>query len=334
MQGFAFLTPRGALFALLALVPLASLVLVALRATRIRRALGLPPQPPRALAAPAAALVLVPGLLAVAAAQPVVSSQTTVKQRLGAQAIFVLDTSGSMQASTGAGEPTRLARAQRLALRLRNALPGIPIGLASLTDRLLPHLMPTADARVFDATLAQSIGVNRPPPSAPYGGRATGYDALVAVTKAAFFPPDARRRLLVLFTDGESRPVRSSALESAFGSGTPIRVLLVHVWRRGEKIIVPGGKADPYYHPDPSSGSFLRDLAAPTGGTVLDETRPDAIAAAARRALGGGGAEATAVEERRRVALAPWFVLAAAVPLGFLLATRNVGGAGYMWPRV
>jgi hypothetical protein len=323
VDGFAFLTPRGALFALLALVPLGSLALVALRARRIRHALGLPAPRRRRLAAPAAALVLVPALLALAAAQPVVSRATTVKQRLGAQAFFVLDTSGSMDASAGVAAPTRIARAKALALRLRDALPGVPIGLASLTDRLLPHLMPTADTRVFDAALAQSIDVNRPPPSTPYGGRATAYDALAAVTKAAFFTPDARRRLLIVFTDGESRPVRYSTLARAFDRPPSIHVLLVHVWRPRERIVVPGGKFDAYYHADPGSGAFLRRLAASVGGTALEESMRGELVADARHALRGGGAKATAIEERRRVALAPWFVLGAAAPLAFLLATRN-----------
>jgi hypothetical protein len=69
---------------------------------------------------------------------------------------------------------------------------------------------------------------------------------------------------------------------------------------------------------------LLRRLAESLDGTALEEAARRELVADARRALRGGGARTTAVEERRRVALAPWFVLGAAAPLAFVLATRNV----------
>ena len=42
----------------------------------------------------------------------------------------------------GAGQPSRLARAQRAAVRLRAAIDDVPAGVGTLTDRALPNLLP------------------------------------------------------------------------------------------------------------------------------------------------------------------------------------------------
>ena len=118
-----FLTPYAALFALVAVIPLAALALTQRRADAVRRVLGLRGPGRRALVPVVLALVLLPCLVAVAAAQPVVVRQATVKERADAQAFVVLDTSLSMRAAQGVGEPDRLERAKRLAIRLVRALP-------------------------------------------------------------------------------------------------------------------------------------------------------------------------------------------------------------------
>ena len=159
----------------------------------------------RALVPIVVALVLLPALVAVAAAQPVVVRQQMVSERADAQAIVLFDTSLSMRAAAGPGRPTRLARAKRLALRLQHALPDVPMGLASMTDRSLPNLMPTTDRTLFERTVMQSVAVNQPPPSQEYRtGRATTFDALIPLVESHLFAQGVQRRLLVVFTDGES----------------------------------------------------------------------------------------------------------------------------------
>ena len=69
-----------------------------------------------------------------------------------------------MLASASSGAPTRLERVQAHAEELRAHLPGVRVGILSLTDRLLPHLFPTVDESVFRSTLMKSIGIERPPP--------------------------------------------------------------------------------------------------------------------------------------------------------------------------
>ena len=67
-----FLTPKGALLALLVLLPLAAFLGVSRRAAGVRQALGVPELPERARLVPLAAVVAVGVLLGLAAAQPLV----------------------------------------------------------------------------------------------------------------------------------------------------------------------------------------------------------------------------------------------------------------------
>src|SRR5207247_878048 len=98
-------------------------------------------------------------------------------ERTDVQAYVVLDTSKSMAASAGAGGETRLDRAKGEALEVREGLSSVRFGIASLTDRVLPHLFPTGDPAVFATTLRQSVGIDRPPPGVN-STRATSFAAL------------------------------------------------------------------------------------------------------------------------------------------------------------
>jgi hypothetical protein len=319
LSGVSFLTPLNALFALAAAVPLAALVATERRAERIRRVLGAQGTGRRALLPLVASLVLVPALVAVAAAQPVVVRDRLVRERADAQAFFLFDTSLSMQASAGPGEPTRLTRAKRLALELRQRLPDVPVGVASMTDRSLPNLMPTTDPALFIRTVQQSVGIDRPPPSQIYNGRATNFSALVPLVGSHFFAQGVQRRLLVVFTDGESSPISPLVRYTLERRVSPV---FVHVWAPGERIY-RHGEPDPRYVADPTSGKALDDLAQLTGGgRAYSEHQLGQIARASRAAVGRAGTR-TRIDAYARVALAPWFVLGGVVPLGFLLWRRN-----------
>jgi len=318
MGGVSFLTPLGAVFALAAALPLAALAATERRSGTIRRALSLPPPRRRTVLPVAVALALLVSLIAVAAAQPVVVRRELVNERADAQAFFVFDTSLSMQASSGAGRPTRLARAKRLALRLRAKLTDLPIGIASMTDRTLPNLLPTTDPSLFARTLDQSVGINSPPPSQIYHGRATSFQALAPIVDSHFFSPGVQRRLLVVFTDGESQQISPILGVTLHREVTPV---YVHVWAPGEQIY-HGGTRDPHYSADPTSNAALLALARTTGGGVYAESQAGAIARAARDGVGYASTR-TRISAYARHALAPWLVLAGAVPLAFLLWRRN-----------
>jgi hypothetical protein len=170
--GVSFLTPTAALFALAVVVPLGALFLTERRAQQVRQVLRVAAGP-RALWPVVLALVLLPMLVAVAAAQPVVVRPQNVSERADAQAFVLFDTSLSMQAAPGLHDADRLARAKAIATRLERALPDVPFGIATMTDRSLPNLMPTVDQTVFDRTVDQAVAIDSPPPSQPHQGRAT-----------------------------------------------------------------------------------------------------------------------------------------------------------------
>lgn len=318
--GVSFLTPLDALFALAAGVPLAAFALVERRSGRIRALLRVRGPRRRAYAPLAGSLVLLPALVAVAAAQPVVVRQHVVRERGDAQAFFVFDTSLSMEASAAPGRPSRLERAKRLARKLEKSLGDVPVGVATMTDRVLPDLMPTTDSVLFDRTLRQSVGIDEPPPTRPYGEhRATDLESLVPLVTSHFFPDGMPRRLAVVFTDGEASP----NLELfSYQIGHSLHPVFVHVWAANERIY-HHGRPDPNYRPDPTSAGVLERAAQASDGTVIDERKYGSLVSAARRIV-GNGPETGQINAYARIALAPWFALAGVFPLGFLFYRRNL----------
>ena len=67
--------------------------------------------------------------------------------------------------------------------------------------------MPTTDQTLFERTVTQSVGIDEPPPSQQYQGRATTFAALVPLVESHFYSPGVQRRVLIVFTDGESAKV-------------------------------------------------------------------------------------------------------------------------------
>ncbi|HET7572098.1 MAG TPA: vWA domain-containing protein [Gaiellaceae bacterium] len=318
-MGVDFLTPLDALFALAAVVPLGALALARRRELEVRRAFRLSVPRARAVAPAALAVALLPALLGVAAAQPVVVRQRQVSQRADAQAYIVFDTSLSMAARHGPHAPSRLTRAKREALRLVASLGDIPVGIAAMTDRTLPNLLPTTDLGLVDRTIRQSVGIDRPPPSLRYPDRATTLRALVPMGTARFYSTGVTHRILVVFTDGESAgPLRPRPGDQ------PLLVppLFVHVWQSGEHVY-RRGVLDRRYVADPTSRDTLERFAASTRGRVFAEGETGALAATIRAAAGDATARTT-VRQYARIPLAPWFVLAGALPLAFLLWRRNL----------
>ena len=106
-----FLTPLCGLVALLALLPLAAAVFAHGRTDSVRRALRLPPPERRAEFLPSAFAAAGVVLLGLAAAQPALTRSASARVRADVQALFVLDTSRSMAASSSPAGPTRLDRA-------------------------------------------------------------------------------------------------------------------------------------------------------------------------------------------------------------------------------
>ena len=313
------LTPAGAAIALVALVPLAAVVLTELRARRVRRELGLV-RPRRVHLLLLAAAVALTGLLVgAAAAQPVLERGETLEDRLDANAYVIVDSTRSMLAAATPRSANRMARARELALELRTAVPELKVGIASMTDRILPHVFPTLNDEVFASTLEHSIGIERPPP----GRRAvtaTDLRSLAQLGPQSFFPATPERRIVVVLSDFETEPFPIATLATQLRRQR-IQLILVHVWDAGERIF--GGAADAGYRPDPRSLRTVEQLAGAAGGAAFGEDEVEGAKAALRRALGAGPTRPR-WEESSRTELAPWLALASLVPVGFVLWRRNL----------
>ncbi|HXG77605.1 MAG TPA: VWA domain-containing protein [Gaiellaceae bacterium] len=315
------LTPPAGLVALGVLVPALALLRTRGVARRVRGALGLPEPRRRAYLVPAGALALAGGLLAGAAMQPVLSLEETRRVRTDAEAFVVLDVTRSMLASRTPGSARRIERAKETALAVFEALPTVRVGLASVTDRTLPHLFPTADGDVFRATLQKAVGIERPPPVATLSRRITSLESIAAVATQSFFSPQARRRALVVVTDGETLPGTRTRLAPLFRRPPGIQAVFVHVWGREERVF-RRRTAEAGYRPDPGSREALERIADAVGGRVYEEDERAALVRHVRSLLGSGPTVVQG-ERRRDVPLAPPLAAAAFVPLVLLLWRRD-----------
>jgi hypothetical protein len=184
----------------------------------------------------------------------------------------------------------------------------------------LPHLFPTVDQRVFRETTREALGIERPPPSTSFGTNVTSLDALGALPTLAFFAPKAKKRALVVFTDGESQPV--STLGTDFAQEPRIGVTFVRIGDATERIWEDGVE-EAAYTPDPNATETLAAVAAAVEGRVLEEGDVTGAAAAVRSALGEGPTTPRRIEGNRQ-ALMPYVALLAILPLGFVLYRRNL----------
>jgi hypothetical protein len=303
------------------LLPLAAFVLAERRVAVVRSVLKL--HAPRggvdvtALASLAAVVLL----LALAAAQPAFSSTETQRVRTDAEALFVLDISQSMAASSRRGGATRIQREMSAAIRLRSSIPSVPSGVATLTDRVLPNLLPAPDAAAFDATVSQTIAINEPPPR-ELNVRATNFSALSAIPTSGYFESAATHRVVILLTDGESSFFDAAAVGRAFGGTPRTEFLTVQFWRSNESIYSASGKPDPNYRPDPASKAQLASLATATHGQAFTEANVGGAAKALRTMLGTGPTRSVGRTRSTRP-LAPYVALLALLPLGLIFA-RNL----------
>jgi hypothetical protein len=317
MGPVSFLTPLAALVALVGLAPVAVFLRRERRARAVRRVLRLAEPPSETRAWLLSAIVATAALSGIAAAQPVIDRSSPQRERTDAEIFFAFDASRSMLAAQNADQPTRLARAHVLASAIRSQLPDVPAGIAQFTDWTVPHLFPTVDPSTFRHVLERSVYVES------LGSRetdvlATDLNTLAAFAGDSYFSPAARTRVLVVLTDGESAPITPSLAQLTRAG---IRTSFVHVWDGDESIWRPRG-AEPQYRPNPSSGSVLAGAARLTDGVVFDEHSTDSVVSWVRTEVGDGPTRPR--EQRDLLALMPYVMLAALLPLGFLLRHRNL----------
>jgi hypothetical protein len=282
-----FLTPLGALAALAVLLPLGAAVHGRARVTAVARRLGLDPPRRWSLGTRTAAGAAAIALLGLAAAQPALTDEVLVRERTDVAALFVLDTSRSMAASLTPTSPTRLARAITAAVQLRAAIPEVPAGVATFTNRVLPDLLPVVDVAGFDAVVRRAVTIEDPPPSTK-AVRSTNYADLDDIVTGNYFEPSVRRRVIVLLTDGESNPFDPGALANQLGVNHGYRFLAVRFWNQSEAVFDADGRPEPAYHPDPTGRVLLAELAGALGGRSFEESETQAAASYLRQIVGRG----------------------------------------------
>ncbi|HWG55697.1 MAG TPA: vWA domain-containing protein [Gaiellaceae bacterium] len=312
----SLLTPTAALVGLLGLLPLAAFAAGERRTRAVAAALGLA----RTRTGPMIPLALVVAALLVsgAAAQPVVERGALARSRPSAEVMVALDTSRSMLARPDPAAPARFDRARELALRLRDALGEVPVGVASMTDRMLPHLFPSTDARAYRSTVVRALGVDRPPPSVRKVV-ATSLDAIASLATRNFFAARTDVRVAVVISDFESDRYAPAEL-TALLAKERVRLVLVRVGGPGERIYETA--EDARYAPDPRAERAAQQLARAAGGVAFREGELESAVDAVRSEI----AEAThvrGVAERDRVELAPWLGLLSLVPVAVVVRRRN-----------
>jgi hypothetical protein len=267
------------------------------------------------------ALAAVPVLFGLALTQPVLRTNRALLVRKDAQAFYVFDVSRSMLASRGKGRSSRLDRAERAALRMQTALGGVPAGVASMTDRVVPLIFPTSDEEVFAAALAESVRIESPPPRG-YDTVGTLFESLDTLAGTNFFGPGIKHRLAIVLTDGESRPYYVPELRDSLSSGPHTDFVIVRFWHHGERMWT-NDPADSRYRADLSSTQMTAQLARITHGSAFDENELSRAVAKGRELLGTGPVEKQG-QTLRVISLARWIALAALIPLAFVLWRRNL----------
>jgi hypothetical protein len=317
----SFLTPLGALVGAVGALAVLALLATLRRSRTVDAALGLVPPRGRGAAVDVALVAVISALVALACAQPVVSSSSRLEGRDGVEVYVVMDITRSMMARRAPSEPDRLQRARSFAKELRARIPDARVGVVSLTDRVLPHLFPTLSQNAFVSVIDRSIGIERPPPDRR-SRRATSLTALGDLGRAAFFEPLTARRLVIVLTDGETLPVDFATLRTRLADAR-VATMFVHVWRRDERIVSADAGVDPAYRPDPTALRSLRRVAGAVDGAVFVEGQDTEVAAAVRQFIGRG----PLVEQGRELhplELAPSVAAVVVLPLLLLLWRRSL----------
>jgi VWA domain-containing protein len=318
----SFVTPAGAVVAVAGLAALAAVVAGERRLQRLRDLLGLARGSTRSSVAVGIALAAMSALLALAAAQPVVASTKNKGGRADVDVFFVLDVSRSMAARESASAATRLERAKRDAVALRGLLPHVAVGVASLNDRLLPHLFPTLSETAFDATIQRALGINQPRAALFYGssGVGTKLGSVGDVATQGYFG-NAGKRIVVVFTDGETLEEELATLPSRL-ERKHVRAFFVRYWSRQDRIFLPDGGIEASYAPDTGSGAVLDGLARSLRTRVFAGGDVRGILATLRGAI-GHGPSATRERDLGSTQLAPYLVALAFPFLAFVLLKRH-----------
>jgi hypothetical protein len=313
-----FLSPEAAAVGLIVIVPIAALTLAESRARIARAVLRLPPPVTRGWPY-LAAIGVFAVCVAVGAAQPVLERERIRPLRSDAEAFFIFDTTRSMKASSSPGSATRFERARSLGKQMRLGMGDVRVGVGSLTDRVLPHLFPSGNPASFVLTLDKTLGIERPASVQRGNGLGSSLQAFAGIPKQSYFGDEVANRVLVVFTDAESRPFDTAVLRDSF-RGSNIRTVVVRFGSTSERVY-EGRATDRQYVPRDGRANAER-FAEATGGEVFEEGDSGDAVSAVREAAGAGRASGE-VRAFDPTPLASYAFAAAFLPLAFLLWRRN-----------
>lgn len=317
-----FLSPLGALAVLAVLVPIGAALYGRTLVRYARRELALQGSPSWRASWRLGCAIGAVALLGLAAAQPALTHTSAGRERSRSAALFVLDISRSMAASSTPRSPTRLDRAALAAVRLRSAIADVPSGVATLTDRTLPALLPVGDVGAFYGVVRRSVAIEQPPP-AQTSVIATSYRALRQIASGNYFEPGVRRRVVILLSDGESSPFNPRDVASALRRSRGYRFVSVRFWNPNEQIFGAGGRPDPGYHPNPEGAATMRSLAAALHGRAFSEGQLGS-AASYLRSLAETGPSVASEGLPDYQTLAPFVALVAVVLLAVAVVPASV----------
>jgi hypothetical protein len=307
LADLVLLTPRAALVGIAFLVPLGAVALRRHSAGRVRGVLGLPPPGRAAGLARPLGIVALAALVSVAAAHPALRDTVSTPVRSDAELYLTFDVSRSMLAKSAPGKVVRLERERALGRSVQAALPGVPTGVATLTNRMMPLVFPTGDARTVRAVIDHSLRIMQPRPVVYTTPRESSLGTLSLAADRSYFDPSAQKRLLVVFSDLDSDFFSlTGTLQLLRRHG--IEPFLVRVARAGERVYTASGRPYAYVPASTVSVAALRRA----GWHAYEESEGARLISELRTSLGTGPTRGSGIVESQRD-LAPLLALAALV---------------------
>ena len=203
--------------------------------------------------------------------------------RTDAAALYVLDTSLSMRAAAPRTRPTASRRRAASRSPCRPRCPTSPPASPRSPTASCPTCSRQPKTAAFASTVTDAVAINAPPPR-DENTRATTFAALGEAAAPGFFPKAATRRVLIVVTDGESRPFDAAGLAQTLASRPATKLVAIRVGRFRRPHLA-GREGRPGVH----AGRGCRPLAH--GAHERDRRareRPRRGRAAVRAALGRG----------------------------------------------
>ena len=188
----------------------------------------------------------------------------------------------------------RAARARRSRGGCTPRCPDVPIGVGSLTNRVLPYLFATSQEKAFQLALDKSYGIERPPPEVTMGSEISSFDALDDMAQEDFFSPAARKRAVVVLSDAETLPFRTRIVEEDLRHAH-VKLIVVRFWRPDERVYGRDGLPERYVPtragraPAPAGRRLDRVRREPVRRGARPRRRDDGSRAHASRRLRAGG---------------------------------------------